>query len=151
MAGAQAEDTFKKFYVKLVKVLPINNISSDLYSHNLLPGDHKARIDGLDTPKQKAEYFLDHVIKPGVEIGYTGQFDEMLKVMENSDDPPVKFLAGEIKKYINSKENVSSLLNVSKGHFGVLPCPGKCVCCTDQIHMRDTSMHHAGEQMYCGL
>ena len=66
------------------------------------------------------EYFLDRVIKPDVEIEYTGQFDEMLKVLENSDDPPVKFLAGEIKKFFN--EEKSSSLNVSHhGHFGNLP------------------------------
>ena len=107
---------FRDFYSKLVKVLPMNSIS-DLYSHNLLPGDHKERIDALNTQKQKAEYFLDRVIKPGVEIGYTGQFDEMLKVMENSDDPPVRFLATEIKKFTSSvtssKETTS--LNVARG------------------------------------
>ena len=65
-------------------------ITPDLYSHNLLPGDHKDNIDALDTQKKKAEYFLDHMIKPGVEIGYTGQFDEMLRVMEDSDDPPLQ-------------------------------------------------------------
>ena len=57
---------FKEFYSKLVKVLPMDNISSDLYSHDLLPGDNKARIEALDTQKQKAEYFLDKVIKPGM-------------------------------------------------------------------------------------
>ena len=114
------QNAFKSFYYRLVKVLPINNMSSTLYSHDLLPGDHKDAIDALDTQKKKVEYFLDRVIKPGVEIGYTGQFDEMLKVMENSDDPPVKFLAGEIKKFIS--EEKSSLLNVSHhGHFGNLP------------------------------
>ena len=119
-----AEAAFKEFYVKLVKVLQINNISSDFYSRNLLPGDHKARIDALDTPQQKAEYFLDHVIKPGLDIKYTGQFDEMLRVMGNSDDPPVKFLAGEINEYISKV--TPSLLNVSShGHFGVLPTTGK--------------------------
>ena len=95
---------FKEFYTKLVKVLPMNNISSDLYSHDLLPGDHKAKIKALDTQKEKAEYFLDHVIEPGMAIGYTGQFVEMLKVMENSDDPPVKFLVEEIKKYLKSSK-----------------------------------------------
>ena len=113
---------FRDFYSKLVKVLPMNNIS-DLYSHNLLPGDHKERIDALNTQKQKAEYFLDRVIKPGMEIGYTGQFDEMLKVMENSDDPPVRFLATEIKKFtssVTSSKETTSLINVARGRFSSL-------------------------------
>lgn len=66
----------------------------------LLPGDHKSSIDALDTQKQKAEYFLDHVIKPGLEVGYTEQFDKMLNVMETSDDPTVNFVADEIRKFI---------------------------------------------------
>ena len=102
-------------------MLPMDNISSDLYSNDLLPGDYKAKIEAMDTQRRKAEYFLDHVIKPGMEIGYTGQFDEMLKVMGKSDNPPVKFLAGKIKEFMRSEEKTSSLLNVSCGRFGVLP------------------------------
>ena len=76
--------------------MPINNILTDFYSRGLLPGDHKANIDALDTQKRKAEYLLDYVIKPGLKVGYTGQFDKMLRVMETSDDPAVKFVAEEI-------------------------------------------------------
>ena len=99
-----AESVFQNFYPKLLKVLPINSILTDFYSHGLLPGDHKANIDALDTQKRKAEYFLDYVIKPGIEVGYTGQFDNMLKVMETSDDPAVKFVAEEIRRYVSCGE-----------------------------------------------
>jgi len=133
MAETCKVKAFKEFYSKLVKVLPMDDIS-DLYSNDLLPGDNKAKIEALDTQRRKAEYFLDHVIKPGMEIGYTGQFDEMLKVMDNSEHPPVKFLIGKIKDFIKSEEKslleapqdkpqdeTSLLLNVSYGRFGVLP------------------------------
>ena len=70
-----ADSAFQKFYPKLLKVLPISSMLTEFYSHGLLPGDHKANIDALDTQKRKAEYFLDYVIKPGLEVGYTGQFD----------------------------------------------------------------------------
>ena len=98
-----AEGVFRTFYAKLLKVLPMKTIVIEFYSRNLLPGDHKANIEALDTQKQKAEYFLDYVIKPGIEVGYTGQFDEMLKVMEISDDPAVKFVVGEIKGCSNNE------------------------------------------------
>ena len=64
---------FKKFYSELTKVLPmiINNLVTTLYSSELLSGDHKGRIDPLSTIKEKTEYFLDKVIKPGLEIAYT--------------------------------------------------------------------------------
>ena len=128
-----------------MRVLPINNISSDLYSRDLLPGDHKDAIDALDTQKKKVEYFLDHVIRPGVEIGYTEQFDEMLRVMENCDNPPVKYLAGEIEKFIG--EEKTPLLNVSHhGHFGNLPslAPGKHI-------LHAMLLYHTKKQLYSYL
>ena len=94
-----AERAFQKFYPKLSEVLPISSIVTDFYSQGLLAGDHKANIDALDTQKRKAEYFLDYVIKPGLKVGYTGQFDKMLRVMEISDDPAVQFVVGEIRKF----------------------------------------------------
>ena len=102
-----AERAFQKFYPKLSEVLPISSILTDFYSHGLLPGDHKANIDALDTQKRKAEYFLDYVIKPGLKVGYTGQFDKMLRVMETSDDPAVQFVVGEIgeiRKFVSFSE-----------------------------------------------
>ena len=107
MAVRMAESAFQNFYPKLLKVLPINSILTDFYSHGLLPGDHKANIDALDTQKRKAEYFLDYIIKPGIEVGYTGQFDKMLKVMETSDDPAVKFVAEEIRRFCVSCSEMS--------------------------------------------
>ena len=86
----------------------MSSILSDFYSHGLLPGDHKANIDALDTQKRKAEYFLDSVIKPGLEVGYMGQFDEMMKVMESSDDLAVKFVAEEIREFISNESSLDS-------------------------------------------
>ena len=96
-----AESAFQKFYPKLAKVLPMESLLPEFYSNGLLPGNHKAKIDALHTQKEKAGYFLDYVIKPGLEVGYIGQFDKMLKIMETSDDPAVKFVAEEIRGYVN--------------------------------------------------
>ena len=106
---ANAMDVFKKFYSELTKVLPmiINILVTTFYSSKLLSGDHKSCIDSLPTNKKKAEYFLDEVIKPGLEIKYTEQFDEMLKVMANSDDPAVKYLVDEMHKFVST--SVSSV------------------------------------------
>ena len=119
MVLTMAESAFQKFYPKLLKVLPISSILSDFYSRGLLPGDHKANIDALDTQKRKAEYFLDSVIKPGLEVGYMGQFDEMIKVMESSDDPAVKFVAGEIR---GSESSLDSRCQDSRTTGGCLGC-----------------------------
>ena len=85
----------------------INNVVTTLYSSELLSGDHKGRIDSLLTIKEKTidiiyektEYFLDKVIKPGLEIEYTEQFDEMLRVMRTSDDSAVNYLVDKMQKF----------------------------------------------------
>ena len=107
---ANAMDVFKRFYSELAKVLPmiINELIVIFYTSNLLPDGHKFHIDVLPTNKEKAEYFLDNVIKPGLEINYTKRFDKMLEVMMNSDDPAVKYLVDEMQMFISSS-SVSSV------------------------------------------
>ena len=46
----------------------ISTLVTRLYSDRLLSGNHKNCIDSLATTKEKTEYFLDKVIKPGLEI-----------------------------------------------------------------------------------
>ena len=99
-------DTFKKYYPKLLEVLPVDVLTTQFFAKRLLSNAHKEKLDGLSTArvinKEKAKYFLDEVIAPGLKIGYMQQFDEMLMIMTNSDEPPVKFLATEITKSRNS-------------------------------------------------
>ena len=97
-------DVFKKFYSKLTKVLPmiINNVVTKLYSDKLLSGDHKGCIDSMPIDEEKTEYFLNKVIKPGLEIEYTKLFDGMLGVMRTSDDSTINYLVSEIQKFQSS-------------------------------------------------
>ena len=102
-------NTFKKFYPSLLEILPVDVLTIQLFSKNLLSDTHKDKLDSLAASKainrkEKAKYFLDEVITPGLRIKYTEQFDEMLVIMEDSDDPPVKFLASEITKSLTPTE-----------------------------------------------
>ena len=92
------KDAFKGFYPKLLEIIPISHLITQFYSRTLLSDDHKGKLDAMGTDKEKAEYFLDKVIRRGLQIDYTEQFDEMLSIMQNSDDPPVKYLADEVLK-----------------------------------------------------
>ena len=74
----------------------MSQVISQFYSRTLLSNNHKNELDTLMTNRAKAEYFLDKVIKPGLQIDYTKQFDEMLLIMRTSDDPPVKYLGDNI-------------------------------------------------------
>lgn len=102
--ASSPKNAFKEFYPKLLEVLPTSHLISQFYSRNLLSDDHKCKLDALTNEKERAEYFLDKVIKPGLQIDYTKQFDEMLLIMQSSDDPLVKYLADEVKKAIEQPE-----------------------------------------------
>ena len=95
-----AKDAFKEYYSSLMEVLPINVLISTFYSKKLLSEDHKRMIDSSSTQREKSQYFLDNVINPGLNVGYTKQFDEMLNIMENSDDPVVKHVAEKIRMFM---------------------------------------------------
>ena len=96
----EVERAFKKFYEKLIEVLPTNDLIADFCANKLLPGNHKAIMESLSTQKEKAQYFLDEVVKPGLHIGYIGQFSKMIDVMESSDNPVVKYLVKQIQEYM---------------------------------------------------
>ena len=90
---------FQQFYSKLVTTLPMNDaiFIAKLYSRDLLPGDLKEHLGSLSTSARKASYFLDHVIQPSVTNGTGGRFDDLLKVMEDSDYQGVKELTKQIR------------------------------------------------------
>ena len=92
------EDIFKEFYPKLLEILPIDCLITQLYSKQLLSSNHKDRLKALTTNKERSKCFLDEVIEPGLKVGCMDQFDEMLAVMVKSDDPPVRFLANKIMR-----------------------------------------------------
>ena len=91
---------FKKFYKKLIEALPMNDLITDFCAHKLLPANHKAIMESLSTQREKAQYFLDEVIEPGLRIGYIGQFSKMIDVMESSDNPVVTYLVKQIQDYM---------------------------------------------------
>ena len=110
-------DAFKKFYVNLTKGLPMEDLTAKLYSSNLLPGDHKAKIDSLSTRREKAQHFLDAVIKPSLDIGYTEQFVNLICIMESSDNHASQFLANKIRESMGCLPGSSLHCSDGKGKY----------------------------------
>ena len=100
MVEVGVKKAFKKFYNELTEALPMNDLLAEFSASKLLSGNHKNILESLSTQKEKAKYFLDQVIKPGLNIGYTEQFNKMINVMESSDDPVVKYLVKQIQEYM---------------------------------------------------
>ncbi|XP_065900737.1 NACHT, LRR and PYD domains-containing protein 3-like isoform X3 [Dysidea avara] len=109
---------FQHFYAKLVKTLPMDDavFIAEMFSANLLPDDAKDLVESKPSRASKASYFLDHMIKPSVLTGVGRSFDDLIKVMEDSEYDGVKELAGMIrcrlrKRSANSETGVHSITN----------------------------------------
>ena len=91
-------EVFKQFFAKLTKSLPMDDpiFVAELFSHDLLPGDHYDQVQSRSTRADKAVYFLNHVIKPALTTG-VGSFNELLNVMEDSEYCNVKELTVQIR------------------------------------------------------
>ena len=91
-------EVFKQFFAKLAKSLPMDDpiFVAELFSHDLLPGDHYDQVESQSTRADKAVYFLNHAIKPAM-VTDAGSFDELLNVMEDSEFCNVKELAQQIR------------------------------------------------------
>ena len=102
-----ANVVFAKFYHQLVTSIPINDalFRAKLFANDLLPGDHKERVESLPKKSDNASHFLDHVIKPSVTSNDGSSFDKLLNVMEDSDHQGVKELAKLIRISLRKRSN----------------------------------------------
>ena len=90
------ESVIQHYYSSLVDVLPMEDarFRSKLHTGGLLPGNLKNEVKSKPTQADKAEHFLDCVIKSG------NSFKQLVKVMEECSDHTVKGLAEQIKAEI---------------------------------------------------
>ena len=89
-----------------------------LYSNNLLPGDLKNVIELLSTKAQKADKFLDSVVKPTIDSDDGTRFGILLEVMKDDEDDNVKRLANTI------------LCTIKQGFISRKIAPGRFNICT---------------------
>ena len=99
--------TYQNHVEKLVKCLPMDDTHfiTKLSAQQLLPGDTKDKIKTLSTQADKASYFLDHVIKPALDINDISDFDELLSIMQNCGYKHVEKLAVTIKDEIDMSDD----------------------------------------------
>ena len=81
-------EVFKQFYSTLVKTLPMNSAQfrAELYSHDLLPRDTRAKVQSSAmTRAEKAEFLLTNVIEPELDLDVSMKFEDLLEVMSICD------------------------------------------------------------------
>ena len=97
-------EVFKQFFAKLVKSLPMDDpiFVAELFSHDLLPGNHYDQVESQSARAEKAVYFLKHVIKPSI-LTEVHSFNELLNVMENSEHCNITELAQQIRSKLKER------------------------------------------------
>ena len=101
------KEVYKDYVEKLIKCLPMDDVlfTAQLSIHDLLPGNTSNKIVALSTQPEKASYFLNHVIKPALDIDDDSSFNSLISDMEHCGYCHVKKLACEIKSEINKRSN----------------------------------------------
>ena len=90
---------YEKYFEKMVNCFPMDDtlFITKLSACKLLPGDTNSQLKASPTQVAKASYFLDHVIKPALNINDTSTFDDLLSVMGHCGYAYVEKLADKIK------------------------------------------------------
>jgi len=110
--SAKYYEAFKKFYLKLISVLPIDDMLSYLVAARVLPGRVKARMDAVPIGSDKVKLMLDEM-EGGLKADIPDQFECLIKVMEqfsvDEDHIVVKKLAENIRMMITSGDTPEDL------------------------------------------
>ena len=90
-----AKDTIRKFNVKLLEQLPLDNpiFFGMAKAADLFPLGTAADIEAKPTRAEKVTYFLQHVVEPGAN----DYLPKLLKVMKESKNTSVIKLADELQ------------------------------------------------------
>ena len=88
-----------------MRALPINDavFVAKLYSYQLLDHNLKSEIEALTTTIEKSQHFLDRSIYPSIDTDDHKRFDNLLIVIETSDDTLVIELAKMIRSSLRKR------------------------------------------------
>ena len=106
MAEKFVSKVFTSYYSSLMQVLPMSDLNfiETLCRCKLLTENVKLDLQTMTKSTEKASYFLDNSIKPGLD---DKKFLKLLTAMKNSDHETVKDLAYELQVKL-LLENLSS-------------------------------------------
>ena len=90
---------YEKNLTKLVNALPMDDVTftTQLRSKKILPAGVNAHIKSLPIVSDKADYYLNNVIKKSLDIGEITEFKNLLTVMEKCEYSHIERLANKMK------------------------------------------------------
>lgn len=139
-------NVYQKYFRDLIQSLPMDDslFIAMLSGYGLLPGDTESKINAKETQVEKASYFINHVIRPSLNIGNRVYPDKLLVAMTESGYEHVKELAHQIK----SETSVPAHSNSGKASMSqrsVVLCLGiDYNICTLCMYMNACYMHATG-------
>ena len=83
-----------------------------LSEHELLPGDTEDKVESLNTQAEKAKYFINHVIKPSLDVNSRVYFDKLLLVMSESGYKHVEEISCKIKSELSNSARRNTGMHV---------------------------------------
>ena len=117
-SAKEAQRAVKNCYPNLVKLLPIGELVDHLYCRELLSNSRKSKLDSLTAQEEKIRYFIDEILIPGLSIDYTGHFDEMVVMMQDSDDVLTRCLVKKLISRDGAADNPSET-DTSSSNTGI--------------------------------
>ena len=122
MAKLTAVEVFEHYYQALVSALPMKHegFVINLQQHNLLPADTISFLASLNTSREKASYFLDHIVKP--ELDTHTCFDALLEIMIESGYDDIKELGAKMKSEIPGIGRQGTQLHITCGSWYGIQC-----------------------------
>ena len=94
---SKAIEYIKDNYIKLTRGLPIDDLLPNLYGKKVVNDVQKEDIHMKKSRKDKVSYLFDNVVIPELDIGASTKYNNLIKVMEASDDTTAKHLAKLLK------------------------------------------------------
>ena len=98
---------FEDYKEKLVRVLPMNDVifTTQLSTYKILPDSVDAHIKSrsLPTEPDKADYYLENVIKKSLDTDGTEEFEILITVMEKCGYRHVERLAKAMKSDLDKE------------------------------------------------
>lgn len=120
LSAAEAKRAIQKHYPNLLQLLPIDELVGRLLSRRLLSLDRKNNLNSFGSPRKKISYFLDGILVPGLDIGYTGHFVEMVIMMKESDDVLLKVLADKLMPDVSTSVSTAPSADTSHTNAGII-------------------------------
>ena len=94
---SKAIENIKTNYSKLTTGFPIDGLLPDLFSKNVIVDVQKETIQKEKMKNVKVSFLFDEVIIPELKIGISTKYDNLIKVMEASDDSTANSLVEVLK------------------------------------------------------